>query len=200
MAVPPVATQEPEEDARRGTPIIPAALVAGSVLVLDQLTKWWAVDRLQPTSCSVEGACVDVVGPLRFHLSFNPGAAFSSFTGGGPVLGVIAIAMSIYLLVLASRTSDRVLPWLFGLVTGGAIGNLADRVRRADDGPLSGDVVDFIDVQFWPIFNVADIGVVVGVLLLGLRLWHIDRTDAVDTGNVVADLETERSIDTEDTP
>ena len=60
---------------------------------------------------------------------------------------------------------------LFGGLAGGAVGNLADRLFRADDGFLSGAVIDFIDLQWWPIFNIADIAIVGGVLsLIGLSL------------------------------
>jgi signal peptidase II len=141
----------------------------------DQATKQWAVNRLDRSPCSVEGSCIDLFWTLRFRLSFNSGAAFSSFTGGGSVLGVIAIAMSVYLAVLASRSTDSWSPWVFGTIIGGAVGNLTDRVFRADDGLLSGAVVDFIDFQFWPIFNVADIAIVGGVIVLAGRLWWLDR-------------------------
>lgn len=143
-----------------------------AIVLVDQLTKSWAVDRLSRQSCSVPDACIDLIGPLRFRLSFNSGAAFSSFTGGGPVLGVIAFAMAIYLIYLSVTTSDRLLGFLFPVVAGGAVGNLWDRVARADDGFLSGSVVDFIDVQFWPIFNIADIAVVCGVIGIAVLLWR----------------------------
>ncbi len=141
-------------------------------MLVDQLTKSWADGRLTRQSCSVPDACIDLIGPLRFRLSFNSGAAFSSFTGGGPVLGVIAFVMTIYLVYLSSTTADRPLSLLFAVVAGGAVGNLWDRVFRADDGFLSGSVVDFIDLQFWPIFNIADIAVVCGVIGIALLLWR----------------------------
>lgn len=153
--------------------------IAAFVIVLDQITKAWAVEALEATSCRVDDACIDVVWKLRLHLAFNPGASFSSFAGGGKILGLIAIGMASYLFFLASRTADRVLTVLFGLVAGGALGNLADRVVRAEDGLLSGEVVDFIDFQFWPIFNVADIAVVCGVIALAFRLWQNDRSETV---------------------
>ena len=88
------------------------------------------------------------------------------------MLGVIAFAMTIYLVYLSSTTADRPLSLLFAVVAGGAVGNLWDRVFRADDGFLSGSVVDFIDLQFWPIFNIADIAVVCGVIGIALLLWR----------------------------
>lgn len=147
-----------------------ALAVISSIVLVDQLTKAWAVNRLTRESCSVPDACIDIVGSLRFRLSFNPGAAFSSFTGGGPVLGVIAFFMTFYLIYLSVTSADAVLRWLFPVVGGGAVGNLWDRVFRAEDGFLSGKVVDFIDLQFWPIFNVADVAIVGGVILLAIRL------------------------------
>ncbi len=152
--------------------LLVALTIAGAVIAVDQVTKAWAVRNLSRSSCSVPDACIDVIGSLRFRLSFNPGAAFSSFTGGGPVLGVIAFVMSIYLIYLTVTTADRWLAIAFPVVVGGAVGNLIDRVTRADDGFLSGKVVDFIDLQFWPIFNVADIAVVGGVATVALLLWR----------------------------
>lgn len=159
-------------------------MIASIVLVADQLAKWWALARLEPGRCTPD-TCIDVVGPLRFHLAFNPGAAFSSFTGGGPVLGALAVVMSVYLVHLARQTTDPIAHAAFAAVAGGAVGNVMDRVRRADDGFLSGEVVDFIDLQFWPIFNVADMAVVGGVAVLMVRLWRTGgRLDGVDAQSV----------------
>ena len=168
--------------------------IAAAVIAADQLTKTWAVRRLSRESCSVPDACIDLIGSLRFRLSFNPGAAFSSFTGGGPVLGVIAMAMTVYLLYLTVTASDRVLRWVFPIVAGGAVGNLADRIFRADDGFLSGKVVDFIDLQFWPIFNVADMAIVGGVIVVAIRLVFFPEASAPAsadevTGEAAADAD-----------
>ena len=164
-----------------GRRLITALAVISSIVLADQLSKLWAVNRLTREPCTVPDACIDVVGSLRFRLSFNPGAAFSSFTGGGPILGVIAFFMTIYLVYLSVTSADAVLRWMFPVVGGGAVGNLWDRVFRADDGFLSGKVVDFIDLQFWPIFNIADIAVVGGVIIVAVRLFmqptEPDRTE-----------------------
>ena len=146
---------------------VPVAVV---VVILDQLTKWWAVSRLEAGSCT-PATCIEILGtPLRFKLLYNTGAAFSRGTDFGPVIGVIAVVMSAYLFYLASRSTDRVMTVLFGVVAGGALGNLIDRVARADDGFLSGGVVDFIDVHYrgwhWPAFNVADSAITIGAILL----------------------------------
>ena len=155
------------------------------VVLADQLSKSWAVNRLTREPCSVPDACIDIIGSLRFRLSFNPGAAFSSFTGGGPVLGVIAFFMTIYLVYLSVTSADAVLRWMFPVVGGGAVGNLWDRVFRADDGFLSGKVIDFIDLQFWPIFNIADIAVVGGVIIVAVRLFmQPNEPDRAEIGRV----------------
>lgn len=138
------------------------------VVVIDQLTKWWAVAALTVGPC-VAGGCIDVIGPLRFNLHYNTGAAFSRGEGLGYLIAPIAVVMSIYLLYLAKTATDRFSPLLFGAIAGGAVGNLIDRVFRAEDGFLSGGVVDFIDFQFWPIFNIADAAIVVGVIVLILH-------------------------------
>ena len=141
------------------------------VLVLfDQATKMWAEARLDPGACVAGGnGCVDLIGSLRFNLVYNPGAAFSTGAGLGPLFGILAIIMSVVLGTLALRSTDRVVAVLMAMIAAGAIGNVTDRVLRADDGPLSGKVIDFIDLQWWPVFNVADSAVVVGVVLFIVR-------------------------------
>ena len=146
-------------------PVPLAAVVAVAVAIIDQVTKRWAVERLTAGPCAPDtDACIDLFWTLRLHLHFNPGAAFSTGAGLGPLFGVLAFAMVMVLFNLARSRGDRLGPILLGLIAGGAIGNLTDRVLRAEDGLLSGSVVDFIDMQWWPIFNVADAAVVVGVI------------------------------------
>lgn len=155
--------------------------VAVTVAVIDQLTKRWALDRLIAGSCDTPDACIDLVAGARFHLVFNTGAAFARGQGFGPVLGVLVSIITVALLVAASRRSDRLGPVLLGLVAGGAVGNLIDRIVRADDGFLSGAVVDFVDLGWWPVFNVADAAVVCGVIGFVALAWL--RPDAVpETG------------------
>jgi signal peptidase II len=135
-------------------------IIATVVIVVDQLTKHWALNAL------ADGP-IDVIWTLRFNLAFNKGMSFSRGEWLGPVVPFLAIGVAIVLLVAVKRSPS---PWFaaaVGLVIGGALGNVVDRVFR-NDGGLSGAVVDFIDVQWWPIFNVADMAVVVGG---GLLLW-----------------------------
>lgn len=147
--------------------------IAAFVLLLDQLTKHWAVNALD------DGHTVDVVGSLRFNLAFNKGMAFSQGEGWGPYIGVVALVVIVVLLVSIGHSESRWYPVAVGMIIGGAVGNVTDRLFRGE-GWLRGGVVDFIDVQWWPIFNVADIGVTVGgALLLLTTLLASDHTERV---------------------
>jgi signal peptidase II len=106
------------------------------------------------------------VWTLRLNLTFNTGAAFSQGEGFGPIIGVLAGAVAIGLLWSGRTVPTRLGAVAVGLVLGGAAGNLADRAFREGDGVMGGAVVDFVDLQWYPVFNVADVAVVGGALLL----------------------------------
>ena len=144
--------------------IFVSLLVALPVAVADQVTKVWTASRLLPHE-------VKAVIPGCFNLvhARNPGVAFSLFAGFDerwvrPTLTAVTI-LAIGGLLAASRSLSvkRSGLWGLGLVIGGAIGNLIDRIRL-------GYVIDFIDIYLgrfhWPAFNVADIGITVGICLL----------------------------------
>jgi signal peptidase II len=136
------------------------AAVAIGWIVVDQLTKSWAVSNLT-------GRDVDVVGSLRLNLAFNSGASFSMGGGLGPWIGIIALVIVGVLVWQARSVTSRLAAVALGMIVGGALGNVLDRAfRSGGDGLFGGAVVDFIDLQWWPIFNVADAGVVVGAILL----------------------------------
>lgn len=127
---------------------------AALVLVLDQLTKLWALRALTP------GEPTDVVGSLiRLNLIRNPGAAFSIGTGATWVLTLIACGVLVFILVTARRLGSVAWAWALGLLLGGSLGNLSDRLFR-EPGPGRGHVVDFIDYFGWFIGNVADVAIV----------------------------------------
>ena len=105
---------------------------------------------------------------LRLNLTFNTGAAFSQGEGLGPFIGVAAAAVVIGLLWTGRAVPNTLGAVAMGMILGGALGNLLDRAFREGDGFLGGAVVDFIDFQWFPVFNVADIGVVGGAMLLVL--------------------------------
>ncbi len=163
-----------------------AIVVAVVVAVIDQVTKWWALGALQPGSCAQPDACIDLFAGIRFRLVFNTGAAFTTGSGFGPVLAVLAFVMTGVLLVMASKRPDRLGAVLLGAIAGGAVGNLIDRVFRADGGLFNGAVVDFIDLGWWPVFNIADSAIVVGVAAVIVSSLF-ERSDTPDDESETAD-------------
>jgi signal peptidase II len=138
-----------------------AGAVAVAVVVADQLTKTWAVHRL------AHGP-IHVFWKLDLQLAYNSGISFSLFRGWAPVLGGIAVVVVVVLLAFVRRAQSNFLAASIGLIVGGALGNLADRIFRSHHGA----VVDFIAFHFWPTFNVADSAVVVGAAWAALLLWR----------------------------
>lgn len=142
--------------------LIPA--VAAVVVAVDQITKTLALDHLDPAHRT------HVVGPVYLELTYNSGAAFSMGTGVTPIVEAAVVVLIVGLLLYVRRASGRAtIPVSIGLgmVLGGALSNLADRLLR--QLPVHGSVVDFIRaVGWWPVFNVADAAIVVGVILLVL--------------------------------
>jgi signal peptidase II len=139
--------------------LLPAC--AAATVAADQATKAWALARLEP------GERVDVLGEiLGFWLARNPGGIFGILPGATAAFTLLTAVIVVLVVVWAVRS--REFPALFGIVIGGGLGNLADRLIRGE-GTLSGRVVDFIDLSFWPTFNLADAAISIGVLLLILR-------------------------------
>jgi signal peptidase II len=134
--------------------------VAAIVLVLDQLTKWWALRTLDDRT-------IDLVGSLRLALTFNTGGAFGLGSNFVPVLAVFAVGVVLVIVVRGETNTRLSVAIALGLVLGGAFGNLADRMFRGP-GLLRGAVIDFIDLQWWPVFNLADTAVTCGCILLVL--------------------------------
>jgi signal peptidase II len=149
--------------------------VAGAVLALDQVTKAAVVAHL------AEGEQRHLVGSvLQLHLTRNAGAAFSTATGMTWVLTVVAVAVVVVVLRVASRLHRRIWAVTLGLLLGGALGNLSDRLFRAP-GVARGHVVDFLELPHWPIFNVADSAIVTaGALVVLLTLLGIGLDAAPD--------------------
>jgi len=140
------------------TPRLVAFTIAGTVIVLDQVTKWLAVRSLG------DGPVPLIDGFLQFRLVKNPGSAFSFFQGGGAVVALIAIAAVVMIVVIVRQIPSRLEGAALGLVLGGAIGNILDRIFRGD-GFLDGKVIDFIDFDFFPTFNAADSAITIGAIL-----------------------------------
>ncbi|MFM7893937.1 MAG: signal peptidase II [Actinomycetota bacterium] len=136
-------------------------LLIAAIVVVDQLTKHWALNRLSG------GRTIDIVGSLRFNLAFNRGMAFSQATGAGPIIGALAFVIIIVIVLWMRRSATGVSAVAAGLIVGGALGNLVDRLFR-NDAWLRGAVVDFVDLQWFPIFNVADSCITIGAALMVL--------------------------------
>lgn len=133
--------------------------VAVGWLLADQLSKSWAVSSLKNDT-------IDVVWTLRFQLTVNHGASFSLGSGFGMWIGLLALVVVGMLVWKGGSVRTRLGAVALGMIVGGALGNVIDRAFRGDEGFFQGGVIDFIDFQWWPVFNVADIGVVCGAILL----------------------------------
>jgi signal peptidase II len=137
-------------------------VVAGIVVALDQVSKSLALELLS------DGPVDVIEGAITLQLSFNSGGAFGLLQELPELFLAATVAVVAAILIWARRLQDA--RWLvpLGLVLGGGLGNLADRLVRGH----AGRVVDFIDLQVWPVFNLADSAIVIGVglvLVLGLR-------------------------------
>ena len=137
-----------------------AALV---VLVLDILTKGWAVSALS------DGRDIHIIWTLHLALTHNDGMAFSTGTNVGPFIGMLAIVVIGILLLTMRKQSNVVSLIATGCIIGGATGNVLDRVFRGS-GFMGGAVVDFIDFRWWPVFNVADIGIVCDAIAVAFNM------------------------------
>jgi len=153
--------------------------VAGLVVFLDQITKVW-VDK----TMRVYDTQTIIPGILDLYYIRNTGAAFGFLSGSHEgfrvpffiLVSVVAVGIILFLFYRL-EDSEVMMPMALSLVLGGAIGNLADRIRL-------GEVIDFILVHYkafrWPAFNVADIAITVGVFLLILRIFIFERASSRD--------------------
>jgi signal peptidase II len=144
------------------------AVIALVVYVLDQLTKIIAVANLTPGGDSPR----ILGGLIYFSLIRNPGAAFSMATGMTWVLAIVASIVVVVIIRIATRLRSVWWAVSLGLILGGALGNLTDRIFRSP-GFFRGHVVDFVSVfgpnaEYFPIFNVADSAITIGGILLVL--------------------------------
>lgn len=135
-----------------------------AVVILDQFSKYIVVENM------ALGESIPIIEEV-FHLTYilNPGAAFGMFAHNR--LFFIAITVIVIGIIIWARREILASPWEVkagcGLFLGGAIGNLIDRARQ-------GLVIDFFDFRFWPVFNIADIAICIGV---GLIIWNLLKTE-----------------------
>jgi len=192
-------------------PTSPATKVSGRVLAvlafvavvayaLDQISKALVVDRL------VEGQTVDVLGRvLQFHFVKNPGAAFSLASGSTWIFSIAATVVVVAIVVFARRIRSVAWAVLFGMLLGGTLGNLTDRLLR-EPSFGQGHVIDFLYLPWIlpAIFNVADVfivssmGLLILLTLLGVGLDGTRSTtpsDAADEGDASAHRATDHSAD-----
>ena len=157
---------EPGQVRTSGAAVGLFGLAAVLVWALDQATKVAAVAWLD------DGASVTVVpNVFWFTLTRNAGAAFSTGTGFTLVLSLIAVGVVVVVLRLATKLNDKWWALGLGLLLGGALGNLTDRILR-EPAPLRGHVVDFLHLTNWPVFNVADIALTFAAITIILRTWR----------------------------
>ncbi|MFZ9669692.1 MAG: signal peptidase II [Solirubrobacterales bacterium] len=131
-------------------------LIALLVLAVDQAVKAVIVRSIE------RGELENVAGPLDLTLTYNDGIAFGLASGGGPLVIFLALVALVALgFFVASAPPGWPTAVAGGLILGGALGNLLDRLTR-------GEVVDFVSVPFWPAFNLADTAITVGVISLAI--------------------------------
>ncbi len=139
--------------------------IASVVVLADAVTKWWA-------SIHFVGNPLEVIpGFLTFTYTENPGAAFGSLQNAGPILGVAAIGVTLGMLWALRHARPGLEVIAFGLVIGGAVGNLVSRIVRGP-GLLDGKVIDWVNLWWIPTFNVADMSITIAVVLLVVQTWR----------------------------
>lgn len=161
------------------------AIVALGAYALDQGSKFLVTTNM------VEGERIPVIGELlQFHFVKNPGAAFSLGEGMTWIFSIVAVGVAIFIVIFARRIRSAGWAVLFGLLLGGNLGNLTDRLFR-EPSFARGHVIDFLQVWGFPaIFNVADIAIVSSMglfILLTLRNVGLDGVRHVDTKSTSTD-------------
>lgn len=148
-------------------------LVAALVWALDLSTKIWAVNNLSARNP------VEILGPFfQLTLIRNPGAAFSFAIGATVVFTAIAVAAVIAIVYYSSKITSLGWASTLGLLLGGVLGNLTDRLFRSP-GFFKGEVIDWLEITNWPVFNLADSAIVVAAFLaIVLTIRNVGPIDA----------------------
>ena len=139
--------------------MLTVALAAAAVVAADQITKSLAEQKLA-------AGPVHLLGPLSLALSYNTGVAFSIGTGLTLPIIVVGFVLVLLLFWFARGAPSTAAAVGCGMILGGALGNLADRLFRGHGGA----VVDFVHLGFWPTFNFADASIVIGAIVLVLTV------------------------------
>ena len=145
-------------------------LLALFIVVIDQLFKFYIQTHM------ALGMSIPVIQDV-FHITYilNPGAAFGLFENQTAFFVIIAVCMVVAAICLYPRIPEqyRLLRFATGLVVGGAMGNVIDRIK-------TGYVVDFFDFRIWPIFNIADVGIVCGVGCILFTIIYLYKEDGIE--------------------
>ncbi len=154
----------------RPTHWLALAAIAGTAILADQLTKLLISNRLEL------GESIHVFGPFYLHHVENRGIAFGFFQGAASLVTILTAIAVVWMITYFARAGAKhpALSVALGFLVGGSIANLIDRLR-------SGKVTDFIDPQHWPAFNLADVFITVGVILLLLTIVAAERRPRLGT-------------------
>lgn len=168
---------------RRKYPIWSSVLLVAAIIwASDYVTKNWALNYLNGRPPR------KIIGNiLQLTFTQNSGAAFSFATGGAILLAVFAILAILLIAYWAPRLTSRGWGLVLGLVLGGTLGNLSDRILRANisTGALKGEVIDWIELPHWPIFNLADSSIVVAAVIASyLSLRNIVPVEKKEIGKI----------------
>ncbi len=158
------------QETRRAGPLglyVALLITAAAVVVADQFTKSLALEGL------ADGPIDLIEGVLTLRLTFNPGGAFGVLQGVPNFFLISTVVIVLLILFWARTVESRRWAIPLGLVLGGGLGNLADRLFRDTDG----QVVDFVDLHVWPVFNVADTAISIGVVLLLIMSFRAGRSE-----------------------
>ncbi|MGH2700958.1 MAG: signal peptidase II [Actinomycetota bacterium] len=158
------------QETRRAGPLglyVALLITAAAVVVADQFTKSLALEGL------ADGPIDLIEGVLTLRLTFNPGGAFGVLQGVPNFFLISTVVIVLLILFWARTVESRRWAIPLGLVLGGGLGNLADRLFRDTDG----QVVDFVDLHVWPVFNVADAAISIGVVLLLIMSFRAGRSE-----------------------
>lgn len=151
----------------------PGLILAVIILILDQMTKYWAIDAMRPVGVweipFYTPQRIEILPFLDIVMAWNRGVSFGIFNNSGDwnavILSTLSVAICIALLVWMSKAHSRIVALGLGAIVGGALGNVIDRIRF-------GAVADFIDIHVmgwhWPAFNLADSAITVGAIVLVL--------------------------------
>jgi len=152
---------------QRATTVMHLLEVAAIIFSLDQLTKFLVMNNISPGATWAPIPGLERLVLIRY--TTNPGAALGLFRGSGNIFMVIAFLVAVAIIYYAMTSPS--IPWLMRislrLMLGGALGNGWDRVQH-------GAVTDFVDVGFWAIFNIADVAIITGTVLLAYWVWQED--------------------------